>query len=89
MFSSSPFVHSILLELSELQSFQRLRGFQFCTKLDRNVENFRKHFRTDSTQNYLVEEGSPKGGMWTSPANETTHKFCKGDIRPRGQWPKC
>ena len=40
-------------------------------------------------QIHQVEEGSPKGGMWTSPANETTHKFCKGDIRPRGQWPKC
>ena len=26
--------------------------------------------------------------MWTSPANETAYKFCKGDIRPRGQWPK-
>ena len=39
-------------------------------------------------QVYPVEDGSPKGGMWTSPANETTHKFCKGDIRPRGQWPK-
>ena len=23
-----------------------------------------------------------------SPANETAYKFCKGDIRPRGQWPK-
>ena len=40
-------------------------------------------------QIHLVKVGSPKGGMWTSPANETAHKFCKGDIRPRGQWPKC
>ena len=47
------------------------------------------HFRTDSTQVHQVEDGSPKGGMWTSPANETITKFCKGDIRPRGQWPKC
>ena len=43
------------------------------------------HFRTDSTQIYQVEDGSPKGGMWTSPANETAYKFCKGDIRPRGR----
>ena len=39
-------------------------------------------------QSHQVEDGSPKGGMWTSPANETITKFCKGDIRPRGQWPK-
>ena len=42
-------------------------------------------------QSYLVEDGSPKGGMWTSPANETITKSCKGDIRPRGRTvrPKC
>jgi hypothetical protein len=39
-------------------------------------------------QSYLVEDGSPKGGMSTAEGRATTHKFCKGDIRPRGQWPK-
>ena len=49
------------------------------------------HFRTDSTQIHPVENDSPKGGMWTSRANETITKFCKGDIRPRGRTvrPKC
>ena len=42
-------------------------------------------------QIHPVEVGSPKGGMWTSPANETITKSCKGDIRPRGRTvrPKC
>jgi hypothetical protein len=74
-----------------LQSFHRVQGFhsfQFYTKLNKNVENFRQHFRTDSTQSYLVEDGSPKGGMSTAKGRATARKFCKGDIRPRGQWPK-
>ncbi len=28
------------------------------------------------------------GGMSTAKGRATTSKFCKGDIRPRGQWPK-
>ena len=28
------------------------------------------------------------GGMSTAEGRATTHKSCKGDIRPRGQWPK-
>ena len=39
-------------------------------------------------QVYHVEDGSPKGGMSTAKGRATAHKFCKGDIRPRGQWPK-
>ena len=64
--------------------------FQFCetTELLRKTKGYRFLSAPTQPQIHQVEDGSPKGGMWTSPANETAHKSCKGDIRPRGQWPK-
>ena len=70
--------------MKALQVLKALNALKVWKKL-----KARNHPPSTQPQSYPVEDGSPKGGMWTSPANETTHKFCKGDIRPRGQWPKC
>ena len=77
--------YKIALGLSRLGIFPLLSDLQDFLRKAKTIGLLSAPTRP---QVHLVEDGSPKGGMWTSPANETAYKFCKGDIRPRGQWPK-
>ncbi len=64
-------------------SFIAFNAFSFAQSSIEMWKTSEKIFRTDSTQNYLVEDGSPKGGMSTAPPTKLLTNFARG-ISARG-----
>ena len=68
----------------KLLSVQRtFKAFSFTQSSTEMWKTSEKIFHTDSTQNYLVEDGSPKGGMSTAPPTKLLPSLSRG-ISARG-----
>ncbi len=63
--------------------------FSQIAPLSRKAESKEENTRRLNSKAILKRLVPSLGGMSTAKGRATTYKFCQGDIRPRGQWPKC